>query len=243
MVHLTLLVGQLARAVAGSGVDHRGGHDLLVAGLAGLVKEEVDEGTLQTGSLAAIHGEAGAADLHAEVEVDEVVFLGQLPVRQFGGLHHGIGRPVAYGVLADDALLEVGLYDPVVLGRRTLGHFVVGDVGNLTKLLSEQLLGLFHLGLEGLAGLLEFAHLSLDALGFVLLALLHEAADFGSQFLGLRKVAVERRLRLAACLINGHHFVYGLTGAVEVLLFQTADHALCLFVNQFECKHLVVDFF
>ncbi len=78
VVHLAFLVGKLACTIAGSGIDHRGGHHLKVAGGTGFVEEEIDERALQTGTPADIYGEAGAGDFHAEVQVEEVVLLGQL---------------------------------------------------------------------------------------------------------------------------------------------------------------------
>ena len=117
MIHLALLVGQLACAVAAGGIHHRGRHDLGVAGLAGFVEEEVDERTLQTGSLANIDGKPCTGDFHAQVEVDEVVFLGQFPVGQgILDVEVGIHVPVAHGV-ALAAFTKVRLHHVVVLGR------------------------------------------------------------------------------------------------------------------------------
>ena len=80
VVHLSFFVWQLACAVAAGSIHDCRRHDLGVAGLVGFGEEEVDEGALQLGSLADIDGEAGAGDLHAQVEVDEIVFLGEFPV-------------------------------------------------------------------------------------------------------------------------------------------------------------------
>ena len=59
-IHLALLVGQLAGAEARGFVDHQRRLYLHKARVGGLVEEEVDEGTLQTGTLAFVEGEAGA---------------------------------------------------------------------------------------------------------------------------------------------------------------------------------------
>ena len=82
VVHLTLLVGQLSCAVAAGGVHYRGRHNLGVAAGTCFVEEEVDQRSLQTGTLADIHGETGTGDLDAQVEVYQIVFLGQFPVGQ-----------------------------------------------------------------------------------------------------------------------------------------------------------------
>ena len=143
MVHLAFLIGELTCAIAAGGIHHGGRHDLGVASLVGLGQEEVDECSLQLCSLADVDREASAGDLHAQVEVDEVVFLGEFPVGQTCLLHYGIGGPVAHGVRAV-ALLEVGFHDDIVLRSSSFWHLVVGDIGNLIELLVESLLSLVH---------------------------------------------------------------------------------------------------
>ena len=152
---------------------------------------------------------------------------------QLGRLHHGIGIPVAHGVLAHYALLEVGLHHPVVLGTRALGHLVVGDVGNLAELARQFLFGLRLLLLQLLVLLLEFSHACLHALGLLLLALLHEHADFASQFLGSREVGIQFGLCLPAHLVGGNHLVDSFLSTLEMLLLQSLDNLFGLFGNQF----------
>ena len=107
MIHLALLVGQLAGAIARCSIHHRRRHNLGVPALASLVEEEVDECALQAGTLTDVDRESGTRDLHAQVEVDEVVFLCQLPVGQrILNAQRGIHCPVAHGVLRC-ALLQI----------------------------------------------------------------------------------------------------------------------------------------
>ena len=191
MIHLTLLVGQLACAVARSGIHHRGRHDFRVARLAGLVEEEVDECALQTGSIADIYGESCTGNLHAQVEVDEVVFLGQFPVGQgILDVQVGVHVPVAHGV-ALTAFAQVRLHHVVVLGARALGHFVVGYVGDGAEQGGHVFFGLLHLLFQLLVGLLHFRNLLLDGVGLVFLSFLHQSANLGGHFLGLREVCVQ----------------------------------------------------
>ena len=82
VIHLTFLVRQLTSTIARGGVYYCRRHDLRITGLIGFSEEEIDEGSLQLGSLADIDGETCACDLHAEIEVDEVVLLGEFPVGQ-----------------------------------------------------------------------------------------------------------------------------------------------------------------
>ena len=84
MVHLSFFIRQLTCAVAGSSIDNCRWHQFGVTALAGFVEEEVDECALQTCALADINGESSTGNLHTQVEVDEVVFLCQFPMGQWG---------------------------------------------------------------------------------------------------------------------------------------------------------------
>ena len=99
MIHLTFLVGQLTCTITRSLVHYRWRHDLCIASLTSLIEEEVNQRALQTGSLADINRESSTCDLHTEVKVDEIVFLGEFPVGQgIGDTQRGINIPVAYGI-------------------------------------------------------------------------------------------------------------------------------------------------
>ena len=86
VIHLSLLVGKLACAVARCLVNHKRRLHFQIAALASLVEEESLESTLQTCHLADVYGESGSGDFHAEVEIDEVELLAEVPVaeRVFG---------------------------------------------------------------------------------------------------------------------------------------------------------------
>ena len=75
-------VGELSRAEARSLVDQNRRFDLEVPGPRVAVEEEVDERTLQTSPFALVHGESRSRELDAQVEVDQVVLAGKLPVGQ-----------------------------------------------------------------------------------------------------------------------------------------------------------------
>jgi len=67
---------------------------------------------LQPCPLALVDGEAGAGDLDAQLEVDDVVFAGQLPVRQCVGGQFGDG---AARLLATIVVGTPGKYIPVMV--------------------------------------------------------------------------------------------------------------------------------
>ena len=82
MIHLSFLVGQLSCTITGSLVYHRWWHDLCIASLVSLCQEEIDEGSLQLGTLTDIHRETGTGNLHTQVEVNKIVLLSKFPVGQ-----------------------------------------------------------------------------------------------------------------------------------------------------------------
>ena len=152
--------GELPCAVGRSFIDHIGRFDFGVAGGVGFIKEELDEGTLQAGAFTYIYRESGTGDFHAEVEVDEVVFLCKFPVGKC------VGGKIGHWA--------TGLFNHIVGGGSACGHHVAGEVGDGGE---ENVLLLFHLGqtcCDAFLVLLERAHLGLGFLGFLALALLHQ---------------------------------------------------------------------
>ena len=144
VVHLTLLVGQLTRAVTAGLVHHCWGHYLLVSSSTSLVEEEVDECSLQAGSPTAIYGESCTSDLHAQVEVDEVIFLGELPVGQgIGDAQFRVYIPIS-NCITLRAFLEVRLYHAIVFCSSAFRNFLVGDIGYLTEQVCHLILCLSH---------------------------------------------------------------------------------------------------
>ena len=82
MVHLTFLVGQLACSVTGSGINYCRRHDFQITGFAGFVQEEVDQRALQLRTFSFINRETGSCYLYAQVEIYQIIFFCQFPVRQ-----------------------------------------------------------------------------------------------------------------------------------------------------------------
>ena len=82
-------------------------------------------------ALAAVNGEAGSADLHAQVKVNQVIFLGQFPVGELVFRFLGNNGPVAHRV-AFLVLAKIALYNQILFGAFSFGNKVVGYVGNGT---------------------------------------------------------------------------------------------------------------
>ena len=116
MIHLSFLVRQLACSITAGSVYYCRRHNLLVTGLAGFRQEKVDQGALQLGTFPAIYGETGSGNLYTQIEIYQVIFLGQFPVREPCTLYNRVRIPVAYGVFSNYALFQITLHYPVVLG-------------------------------------------------------------------------------------------------------------------------------
>ena len=228
VVHLALLVWQLARAVAGSLIDHRRRLYLLVAGLDSLVEEEVDQRPLQASALAGVDGEARAGDLDTEVEIDEVVFLGELPVRQ---------RSLGDGAHAATLLLH-----HIVGGVQALGHLGIGNIGDVEQQAGHLLLRLVHACLELLGLGLSLGHGGLSLLGGGLVARLHQSGYLAALALGDGQRGVELRLSGAAYVVLLKHGVDILARTGEMFLLEAFYHPFFILCDLFDSKHIDYNF-
>ena len=98
---------------------------------------------------------------------------------------------------------QVGLYAAflhhnVVVGVLAFWNVLVRNVRYGEQNICHVLLGFVHYLLNSLVGRLQLGYLCFDALGFVFLALLHQAANLGRQLLLLLLVGIELLLSLAA---------------------------------------------
>ena len=214
VVHLSLFVRQLAGAVGGILVHHIGRLDFHETGGCGLVEEEVDEGALQTGAFAFIDGEAGAGDLGAELEVDDVVFLHEFPVREC-------------------ALRQVGgvalrIDDFVVFGAFAGFHGGVGQVGQQHHLALQQFLLLLQFGTVGALALLQSGHFGFEGFGLVTLAFLEELPDLFRALVLRHQVVVDSFLQVAVLAIQFANLGHQIRG-IEILDFQSVNNLLGIF--------------
>ena len=100
MVHLALLVRQLAGTKPAVRVDHVRRDEFFVPSGVRLFEEEPDEPALELGTLAAVEGEARSGHLGAELKVDELALFGDVPVGLFVVLQGGsIARPEGFDVV------------------------------------------------------------------------------------------------------------------------------------------------
>ena len=162
MIHLAFLVGQLAGAISAGFVHYVGRLYLQITALAGLVEEESLESALETCHLADIERETGAGNLDAEVKINQIIFLEQIPVARsvFGKFGHG-----------------ASFFDyHVVSGILAFGHVVVGYVRDGEQYVCHILLCLCHNLLQSLVGTFELGNLFLGRIGLVLLAVFHQLA-------------------------------------------------------------------
>ena len=223
VVHLTLLVGQLTRAEARSLIDHDGRLHLLITGLRVAVEEVVDQRTLQTSTLALIDGETGTRELHAQVEVDDVVLAGQLPVGQ--------------RILGQLRVVLVDLHHEVVLGRATLGNDLSGEVRQRYDGGVELLLYRYGLLLQLGRLLLHGGYIGLGSLGLLFAALAHQHTDLlGGFVLGGQRV-VQLNLNGATTIVERLDLLDDGSG-IYALLGQLLDRCGLIIADLLDCKHI-----
>ena len=106
MIHLSFLVRKLTSAIPAGLIDHGRRHNLFISSCTGFIKEEIDERTLESGTLPPIDRKSCARNLNTQIKIYQIVFLCQLPVRKTSTFYHRIGIPVAHGILSLNTFLE-----------------------------------------------------------------------------------------------------------------------------------------
>ena len=225
VIHLAFLVGKLAGTEARCGIDHHRRLDLFVSVGGVDIEEEIDECPLELGSLALVDGESGSGNLHSEVEVDDIVFLAELPVRK--------------GVLRKLDFRTAHLDDEIVLGALSFGDKVAGDIGQQDDL-GVQLLRHFVGLLEEAAGTgLQLGDSCLGSLGLGLQALLHELADLAGLDPLLCQDGIALGLEGAAAGIQLKHALHDLA-RIEILDGKLRDHFIGIVAEHLKCQHIFV---
>ena len=153
-----------------------------------------------------------------------------------GNTQRRVDVPVAYGIVRT-TLLQVRLHHVVVLSGSTLRNFVVGDIRNLAEQTRHLVLSIVHLLLQLLVRLLHLRNLSLDGFSLVFLSFLHQTTNLCCHLLGITQILVQLLLGLTTLLVDSQYFVNSLTGTLEMFLLQSANHAVSLLSNEFQCKH------
>ena len=116
MIHLSLFVGKLPGAVTGSLVNHERWLNFDISRFPRLIKEELYEGALETRSFTHIEGESRTGHLDTGLEIYDIVFFCQFPVRK--------------GILGKVRYHAAGLFHNIILGSQTLRHSGAGKVGD-----------------------------------------------------------------------------------------------------------------
>ncbi len=96
VIHLPLLVGQIACAEARLLIDHYGRFNFTVAGLLTLVEEEVYECSLEPGTLALVDGKTRAGNFDPKVEINYVILPYQVPVGEGSFIKMRYGAAAAH---------------------------------------------------------------------------------------------------------------------------------------------------
>jgi len=125
----------------------------------------------------------------------------------------------------------------IIIGILALGHIRMGNVGYGEQHVGHILLSLLHNLLKGLVSGLQFGHLILDLVSFILLAFLHQAANFLGQQILLLLVGVYLLLGFSTDFIVFQYLFYSFTGTRKMLFLESLDDAFSVFTDKFKCKH------
>ena len=219
-IHVVLELGELAGSLHAFALDDVGNVDLFIAVFTTLkIEEELDEGTLEPGSLASIDRKAGSREARTIVEADEAFFFSEIEVIA------GIGERWLFSPAADNG---VGF---LVSTNRTIFVWKIRDVkkkfvlalGGLTSFVVESL--------DLFADLLDFGF---DARG--IFAIGAEFSNFlgGCFALGLQDLL--GRFVFAAGLVASEDFVDKIGGAI-VTIGEAFFDEFRIFADDFDVEH------
>ena len=142
--------------------------------------------------------------------------------------------------MAEGILWQFGLYAAlfhydVVARVLSLGHQLVGDVGDGHQHGGQLPLRLLHLLLQALLLRLQRGHLLLYLFSLVFLALLHQSTDGLGHLVALLLVGIQFLLGFPTTLVYLQDLVYRFLGTGEVFLLQSFYHTFRLFCDKFKC--------
>ena len=163
MIHLSFFVRKLSSAIARCCIYNRWRHNLRITCCASFIKEEINQGTLQTSALTYIYWETGTRNFNTEVEVYEVVFLCQFPVRQ--------------RVLREHSVVSACFDNEIVFCTISFRNDVVWNIRNGIKQLLAFLNGILHVFFEHNSLLFNFSHTGFGSLCLFLFTFFHQHAN------------------------------------------------------------------
>ena len=176
MIHLSFLIGKLTCTKTGSSIYHCRRHNLHISGFTCFIQEEVDQGTLQPGTLSFINREACSCDLHTQVKVYQVIFLCQFPMGQ--------------RIFRQFCFHTAHFLHHIIFCTHTFRHFIVRDIRNRIKQILHFFRSLIHFSLDPLADFLDIGNTLFSSLSFFFLALFHQATDSFRQRVHLCQVII-----------------------------------------------------
>ena len=127
-------------------------------------------------AFSAIDGETRPRDFHAEVEVYQIVLLGQFPMWE--------------SVFRQFRFHAAHFHYHIVLRTVAFRYDVVWDIGDSAEQGGEFLLCPVHGFLKGFVRIFQSGYFCFDGFGFFFLFLFHQRTDLCGQFFAFRQIDV-----------------------------------------------------
>ena len=227
VVHLSLLVGQLSGTESRSLVYHDRGLYFEVSCTGVVFEEEVDQGTLQTGTLAFVDGESRSGQFDAQVEIDQIVFAGQFPMRK--------------GIVGERTMILHQLDYQVVFGCLAFGNDIGREVRQRDDRSLQGIRNLLELCIQRIGALFESGNLGFLGFGLLPATLTHQGADLFGCLILLCQRFVQFVLDGLAAVVQLLYFVDD-GSCIHSLFCQTADGCFAVIPELLDCKHRSVCF-
>ena len=217
MVHLPLFVRELAGTIGGSGIDHMRRVILRIAACNIKIQEKADQRPLQTRALVDINRETGTRDLGAQLEIYQVIFSGNIPVRQRPGsqLRHRAACSHHF----------------IVFRSFSFRNRCMRQVGNLHQQFFQPGFQLPQLDTGSLSVLFQAVHFR--SFGFRLLFIpgSHQLTDLPGGLVDLRLERFRSLLDLSFLFIQSNNFIHYFQ-VFEILFLQTFNDSFLVLAEE-----------
>ena len=222
VVHLPLLIGKLSGSEARRFVHHQRRHHLGISGSRIAVEEERNQRTLQRSTFALVDRETCTCQLHAQLEIDQVIFFSQLPVRQcpLRQIGHRTTRT----------------HHHIVGRRQSMGYILVREIRQRHDQCIQVCLHLAEALLQPLRLLLQFGSFLLGSLGLLFFPLFKQLPHLFGNGILLSKTGIQLSLKRFTLVVQRFDPIDSLFG-IDSLYRQTLQSKCLILSYLLNCQH------